>query len=158
MGGMSELMAKILSASIDNFSREDIVRIAYDILLDVNKVSKTTGYRTQEEKAVTYMLFYYVVRMMPKPVKLWEAGVLVAKVEGRRKPYHHASVLHSIKKHNQRIEGGKRFGYELYCENFKSFCNRLAMVRPVLSEDLDEYGQQIMNKTNGNPTNSIQSK
>jgi len=152
MGGMGELMTKVLSASIDNYSREDVVKIAYDILLDVNKKTKTTGHRKQSEKTVIYMLFFYVVNMMPKGMPLWKIGVLVAKIEGRGKPYHHASVLHAIKKHEQRIEGGRRFGYQQYKEDFDKFIQRMAMVRPVLDSDLDEAGERIINNTttNGN--------
>lgn len=147
---MSELTARILSASIDNYSCEDVVKIAYDILLDVNNVRETNGNRSKVEKDVTYMLFFYVMKIMPKHLSLNEAGLIVSKVEGRGRPYHHATVLYSIKKHNQRIEGGKRFGFEEYSENYKTFCNRLSMIRPILSKELDESGEQIMSKTKTN--------
>ena len=145
MTSMSQVIAKTMLGGIETMPLNNRVKVAYDILCDVFQMS-TDGGRHLSQKNLTYMLSFYVMRMMGQDVTLKEAGRLIACVEDRSVPYDHASVIYACKQHVNRINMGKRGGWGEYVIHFESFCNRLTFTHRLYYPELDAISTNIINK------------
>jgi hypothetical protein len=145
MTSMSEVTARTMVGGVDSMPTEYKVKIAYEILCDVFETS-TDGNRNMSQKNLTYMLSFYVMRMMESPVTLREAGMLIAGTEGRKSPYDHSSILYGIKQHVSRMSMGRRGGWGEYVSRFELFCNQLTFTHRLYYPDLDAISTNIINK------------
>lgn len=142
---MSEVTARTMVGGIDAMPLNEKVRVAYEILCDVFETS-TDGNRNMSQKNLTYMLSFYVMRMMESGVTLRQAGGLIALVEDRQHPYDHSSIIYACKQHTNRMNMGRRGGWGEYVSRFESFCNRLTFTHRLFYPELDALSTNIINK------------
>jgi hypothetical protein len=119
-------------------------KYAYDLMSDLFKV-KTDGRRLKEQKNLIYMLMFYTARMANNnQTPLVEIGKMIATIEGREKPYDHSSVINAVNKHIERVQMGKRGGWDEYVDQFDKFCTAMYNSYPVFNPKLDSISTRIV--------------
>lgn len=145
MTSMSEVIARTMVGGVESMSLNERVTTAYEILCDLFQTS-TDGGRHLSQKNLTYMLSFYVMRMMGEDITLKQAGRVIAHVENRNAPYDHASVIYACKQHVNRVNMGRRGGWGEYVNHFELFCNRLTFTHRLFYPELDALSTNIINK------------